>query len=53
MIWKLRAAWHLYTEYDFDWDDAWELATVLCHNEDSQLESPIEYVDEEMSYWGE
>lgn len=53
MIWRFRAAWRLKFKYHFDWDDAWELATVLYWNEDSEDYHPHDYVDEEMSYWGD
>lgn len=53
MIWKFKAAWRLKFKYHFDWDEARELAAILYHNEGSQFYKPADYVDEEMSYWGD
>lgn len=50
-IWKLRAAYRLWTLYAFDSDDAWELAAVLHYEQ--WMYHPHHAVDEEMTYWGD
>lgn len=53
MNWQERAAQHLMIKYAFPLAEANELADVLFYNDDSQEYEPEEYVDEEMTYWGD
>lgn len=51
--WQERAAKHLIDKYGFAVDNANELADALFYNTKLNEESPEEYVDEEMTYWGD